>query len=165
MIAREVERQTASKQYWKHSKKKTNKTARCALEDLLEQKHKNVFKMINLRKQKMCTINIHEAFEQQKCSVLSQRVFVKLLHKKKTANLPPASIVTRMIPQDQMSAGVAWYGLTSTSGATYGSVPHFLSSSRSRPFILWAQERRGKNRSTQGSVQNRTTAHRIVPTT
>ena len=56
--------------------------------------------------------------------------------KKQKFHLPPASIVTRMIPHDQMSAGCAMYGFTSTSGDTYGNVPHFLSNIRSLPFSL-----------------------------
>lgn len=50
--------------------------------------------------------------------------------------LPPESIATRTMPHDQMSAAVALYGRTKISGATYGSVPHRLSSSRSLPLIL-----------------------------
>lgn len=42
-------------------------------------------------------------------------------------------MVTKIIPQDQISAGWAKYGFVSTSGATYGKVPHFLSSIRSLP--------------------------------
>lgn len=42
-------------------------------------------------------------------------------------------MVTKIIPQDQMSAGCAKYALVRTSGATYGKVPHFLSSFRSLP--------------------------------
>lgn len=51
-------------------------------------------------------------------------------------NLPPASMATRITPQDQISAACALYGRTRISGATYGSVPHRLSSNRSLPLIL-----------------------------
>lgn len=43
---------------------------------------------------------------------------VQLSVSKNVSTLPPASIVTRMIPQDQISAGCAMYGFTRTSGET-----------------------------------------------
>lgn len=52
------------------------------------------------------------------------------------ANLPPASIATRMTPHDQISAAGALYGRTKISGATYGRVPQRLSNNRSFPLIL-----------------------------
>lgn len=51
-------------------------------------------------------------------------------------SLPPASIATSIIPHDQISAAVALYGCSNISGATYGNVPHRLSSNRSLPLIL-----------------------------
>lgn len=38
--------------------------------------------------------------------------------KERKKHLPPASIATRTIPHDQISAGAAAYLLTKTSGAT-----------------------------------------------
>lgn len=59
---------------------------------------------------------------------------LRFIRRKK--HIPPANIATNITPQDQISAGVALYGRVNTSGATYGKVPHRLSSRRSLPFIL-----------------------------
>lgn len=50
--------------------------------------------------------------------------------------LPPDSMATKITPHDQISAAVALYGRVRISGATYGRVPHRLSSKRSLPLIL-----------------------------
>lgn len=54
----------------------------------------------------------------QQCECVGVVSFKEKNKGKQEHHLPPASIVTRMIPQDQISAGVAWYGFSSTSGAT-----------------------------------------------
>lgn len=59
-------------------------------------------------------------------------------------HLPPANIATKITPHDHISAGVALYGRVNTSGATYGKVPHRLSSNRSLPFILFRPKSKTK---------------------
>lgn len=45
-------------------------------------------------------------------------------------------MATKITPHDHASAAVALYGRVRISGATYGRVPHRLSSKRSLPLIL-----------------------------